>query len=192
MQTPDGSQNRPDSGDVSSESGSSESSAPSEAGSVYLRWKAVFGDGTVPRRRGAASARRRNRTAPGEDPTEPFGPGRDPRGLGTALAQLSTQLGWQSPLAQSELLASWARIAGEETSRHSSPAGITDGILTVRCESTAWATQLRLMRVDIMSAIAAAFPDAGITGVRFLGPDAPSWKRGPRSIPGRGPRDTYG
>ncbi|PZQ74527.1 MAG: DUF721 domain-containing protein, partial [Cutibacterium acnes] len=23
-------------------------------------------------------------------------------------------------------------------------------------------------------------------------PSAPSWKHGPRSVPGRGPRDTYG
>ena len=36
------------------------------------------------------------------------------------------------------------------------------------------------------------FPDADIVSIRFQGPDAPSWKRGPRSIPGRGPRDTYG
>ncbi|MDP4886606.1 MAG: DUF721 domain-containing protein, partial [Aquiluna sp.] len=27
---------------------------------------------------------------------------------------------------------------------------------------------------------------------RFIGPSAPSWKKGPRSVPGRGPRDTYG
>ena len=33
---------------------------------------------------------------------------------------------------------------------------------------------------------------AGIETVRFIGPDTPSWKRGPRAIPGRGPRDTYG
>lgn len=105
---------------------------------------------------------------------------------------LTTKLGWSSPLAKSELLASWSAIVGDETAEHSSPVGIEEGVLTVRCDSTAWATQLRLMRVQIMTHIATTFPDAGIASVRFNGPDTPSWKRGPRSIPGRGPRDTYG
>ena len=65
-------------------------------------------------------------------------------------------------------------------------------MLAVRCDSTAWATQLRLMRTQITTEIANRFPDAGIQSVRFDGPNAPTWKRGPRSIPGRGPRDTYG
>jgi predicted nucleic acid-binding Zn ribbon protein len=72
------------------------------------------------------------------------------------------------------------------------PVGIEDGVLAVRCDSTAWATQLRLMRTKVTTEIALKFPDAGIESVRFDGPNAPSWKRGPRSIPGRGPRDTYG
>ena len=56
----------------------------------------------------------------------------------------------------------------------------------------AWATQLRMMRVEIMTHISVRYPDAGILSIRFQGPNAPSWKKGPRSIPGRGPRDTYG
>ena len=46
--------------------------------------------------------------------------------------------------------------------------------------------------VDLAHAVHLRFPDAGIESVRFEGPNAPSWKRGPRTIPGRGPRDTYG
>ena len=91
-----------------------------------------------------------------------------------------------------ELIASWSEIVGDETSAHSEPIGVEDGVLTVRCDSTAWATQLRLMRTQVTTTIAVRFPAAGIQSVRFEGPNAPSWKRGPRSIPGRGPRDTYG
>ncbi len=105
---------------------------------------------------------------------------------------LATQLGWTSSLAQSDLLSGWQELAGEETAKHAIPEGITDGVLTVRCESTAWATQLRIMRSDLLARIAERFPRADIQSIRFQGPDAPSWKRGPRSIPGRGPRDTYG
>lgn len=158
----------------------------SEASRVYLRFKDVFGDPNAKRSR----ARRRPRDETGS--SVPFGAGRDARGLGDVISSLTMQLGWNSPLAQSELLASWIELAGEETANHSTPAGIDDGILTVHCESTAWATQLRMMRVEIMNHIAVKYPDAGIASIRFQGPNAPSWKKGPRSIPGRGPRDTYG
>jgi predicted nucleic acid-binding Zn ribbon protein len=83
-------------------------------------------------------------------------------------------------------------IVGEETAAHSEPVSIEDGVLSIRCDSTAWATQLRLMRSQVTTTIAERYPEAGIESVRFEGPNAPSWKRGPRSIPGRGPRDTYG
>jgi predicted nucleic acid-binding Zn ribbon protein len=159
---------------------------PSEAARVFLRFKDVFGDPNARRSRG------RKRQPDPQGSSVPFGAGRDPRGLGDTIASLTAQLGWNSPLSQSELLASWREIAGDETANHSSPAGIDEGVLTVHCESTAWATQLRLMRVDIMTHIISKYPDAGIASIRFHGPNAPSWKKGPRSIPGRGPRDTYG
>lgn len=122
----------------------------------------------------------------------PFGLGRDPRGIDDILERLTTRLGWSSPLARADLLASWSELAGIETAEHSTPVGIEEGVLTVHCDSTAWATQLRLMRGQITTRIAQRFPEAGIESVKFDGPNAPSWKRGPRSIPGRGPRDTYG
>lgn len=158
----------------------------SEAAQVYLRFKAIFGDPNMRRSRG----RKRIESIAGS--SIPFGVGRDPHGLGDTISSLTRQLGWNSPLAQSELLASWVELAGEETANHSTPAGIDDGVLTVHCESTAWATQLRLMRNVIMEHVSNRFPDAGIQSIRFQGPNAPSWKKGPRSIPGRGPRDTYG
>ena len=34
--------------------------------------------------------------------------------------------------------------------------------------------------------------DQTVLRVDFRGPQAPSWKKGPRSVQGRGPRDTYG
>lgn len=160
--------------------------ADSESVGVYLRFRRVFGNGSLR----SGDARKRAKHEPGS--TIPFGGGRDPEGLGSIVEALTTKLGWSSPLARSELLASWTEIAGAETAEHSTPAGIEDGVLTVRCDSTAWATQLRLMRVQIMNQIARRYPDAGIDSLRFDGPGAPSWKRGPRSIPGRGPRDTYG
>ena len=157
-----------------------------EARAVYARFRRVFGQP------GATSRDARRRTEKKEGATVPYGKGRDPRGLGDVIDGLANRMGWTSPLAQSELILAWADIAGAETAEHSTPVGVEDGVLTVQCDSTAWATQLRLMKVTITTHIAARYPEAGIQSVRFEGPNAPSWKRGPRSIPGRGPRDTYG
>jgi predicted nucleic acid-binding Zn ribbon protein len=156
-----------------------------ESAEVYQRLKALFG-GSV-----SYSGRRETKAQEPAD-TVPFGIGRDPRGLGSIVDSLTSQLGWTSPLAQSELVASWNDLVGADTAAHSEPVGIEEGVLTVRCESTAWATQLRIMRSELLRHIAERFPAAGIESIRFQGPDVPSWKRGPRSIPGRGPRDTYG
>lgn len=153
---------------------------------VYLRLRQVFGD---PSSRSATARKRKTKK---EGASTPFSPGRDPHGIGDVIDGLASRMGWTSSLAKSELLSSWASIVGEETAEHSEPTGIEDGVLAVRCDSTAWATQLRLMRSQVTTTIAQRYPDAGIESVRFEGPNAPSWKRGPRSIPGRGPRDTYG
>ena len=157
-----------------------------ESLAVYLRLRRVFGNGSAR----SSDARKRAKRDPGS--TMPFGAGRDPEGLGSVVDSLAARLGWSSPLARSELLASWSDLVGPETAEHSTPLSIDEGVLTVSCASTAWATQLRLMRAQIVSRIADRYPEAGIESVRFEGPGAPSWKRGPRSIPGRGPRDTYG
>jgi predicted nucleic acid-binding Zn ribbon protein len=154
---------------------------------VYLRMRALFGE---PGKRSTDARKRAKKSKEGR--STPFGAGRDPRGIDDILDGLTVRLGWTSPLARAELLDSWAELAGAETAQHSEPVAIEDGVLLVRCDSTAWATQLRLMRGQITTSIAKRFPDAGIESVKFDGPNAPSWKRGARSIPGRGPRDTYG
>lgn len=161
-------------------------SRPAEHVAVWERFRRVFGDASSTSR----DARRRSRREPGS--SAPFGDGRDPRGIAEVMDQLTAHLGWNSPLAKSELLASWEELVGAETASHSTPLSIEDGVLAVSCDSTAWATQLRLMRGQILTHIAQRYPDAGIQTLRFDGPGVPSWKRGPRSIPGRGPRDTYG
>jgi len=156
----------------------------SEALRVYLRLKALFG--------GGGGGRRRARREPEESGSLPFAPGRDPASAGGVLDGLIAELGWTGTLSQGELMASWEELVGEATAERSRPVGIENGVLLVQCDSTAWATQLRLMRDELLRQLAERFPDARVESIRFQGPDVPSWKRGPRTIPGRGPRDTYG
>lgn len=157
-----------------------------EAQRVYLRFRAVFGDAS------SRSRDSRRRVARQGAPSQPFGSGRDPKGIADVILDATTEFGWNSSLAQSDLMTAWPEMVGAELAEHSTPVGIDDGTLTVQCDSTAWATQLRLMRAQVTTAILRSYPDAGIESMRFLGPNAPTWKRGPRSVPGRGPRDTYG
>ncbi len=124
--------------------------------------------------------------------SQPFDAGRDPLPIALTLDTIAKDFGWSAKLAHSTLLLRWAELVGPELAEHTTATDCVDGVLLVACDSTAWATQLRLMRNSILAAIALEHPDAGVTSIRFIGPDVPSWKHGFRSVPGRGPRDTYG
>jgi|TARA_B100000989_G_scaffold273675_1_gene232002 predicted nucleic acid-binding Zn ribbon protein len=157
------------------------SSVP-ETIATYLRLRGLAPTARVARRR-------RRRT---DDENEPFTAGRDPKGVADILTDLTREAGWDAQLAREDVVLTWNEVAGAETARHTRPVGFVDGILTVQADSTAWARQLQNMRSQILTEIIRRFPDAGVESVRFIGPDVPSWKWGPRAVPGRGPRDTYG
>lgn len=161
-----------------------------ESLALYARLKGKV-TGT-PRTQISRDALRRRKKARDHEHDTPFSPGRDPQGLGEAIAELTTELGWKPALAQSDLLENWAELVGPDVAERTTPQGITNGVLTVLCESTAWATQLKFMSSDVLTKILQKHPESHITSIRFQGPNAPSWKKGPKSIPGRGPRDTYG
>ena len=124
--------------------------------------------------------------------TRPFEPGRDPISAADSISGVLSDFHWDGKLAEAEVFANWPDIVGEQNASSSHPEALNQGTLIVRCKSTAWATQLRLMQGQILQRLNESFPDAEVTEIRFIGPEAPSWKKGPRSIPGRGPRDTYG
>lgn len=124
--------------------------------------------------------------------SKPFDSGRDPISASSTVDALMHEFRWQSQLEEAELFVRWPEIVGELNAKNTQPENLANGKLTVRCKSTAWATELRLMQTQILDKISSSFPELEIKSISFLGPDAPSWKKGPRSVPGRGPRDTYG
>ena len=140
----------------------------------------------------SASWRRKKRRRRDDDENQPFTAGRDPKGVADVLADLTRESGWDRELAREDVVRAWAEVAGEGTAQHTRPVAFTEGALTVQADSTAWAKQLQLMRAHILTEIVRRFPEAGVETIRFVGPDVPSRKWGPRTIPGRGPRDTYG
>jgi predicted nucleic acid-binding Zn ribbon protein len=105
---------------------------------------------------------------------------------------LAKKRGWSAHVAEGTVLGQWPSVVGAQIADHATPTGLNDGVLSVAAESTAWATQLRMMQAQLLAKIAAAVGNGVVTSLRITGPAAPSWRKGPRHIAGRGPRDTYG
>lgn len=117
---------------------------------------------------------------------------RDPQLLSAEVEQLVRQRGWGEDVLAATVMARWAVFAGPEVAAHVAPVSFEAGVLSVRAESTAWATQLSYMVPDLHARIDEAIGVGVVTSIRVQGPSAPSWKRGLRRAVGRGPRDTYG
>ena len=117
----------------------------------------------------------------------------DPTLISNVLSELIEERDWNSGLAEGTLFATWAQVVGADIARHTTPLSLLDGRLLVQCSSTAWATQLNLVGPSLLETIRSSAPGALVESLDFIGPTAPSWKRGLRTISnGRGPRDTYG
>ena len=147
---------------------------------------------------GAQQRRRRRKrlkpSAPVEQTRSGAGPDdRDPKVLGAALDYLIEAKGWSTDLSVRALLARWPMLVGTTNAAHSWPESYVDAVLTVRAESTVWATSLRTMAPQLVAKLNEQLGDGTVTRVKVLGPQVPSWKKGPLSVrDGRGPRDTYG
>ncbi|WP_062519233.1 DUF721 domain-containing protein [Demequina silvatica] len=147
------------------------------------------------RQRGAtrSSAKRgRKQREEARRATQPYTNGRDPQPMGDAVASLLRRMGWTEQIEVSSVTGRWREVIGDRIADHCEPLGFEEGILTVKASSTAWATQLQMMSGQIRHRINEEFGREIVTELRVLGPTARSWTKGPRSVKGRGPRDTYG
>ncbi len=140
----------------------------------------------------------RKRRAPGQPgngsagSTGSTGSGRDPSLLGDQMDRLLLDRGWNVDVAVGAVMGRWADIVGANVAEHCKPVTFSDGVLTVRADSTAWTTQMRLMSSSILGRLETEVGKDTVTELRVQGPSAPSWNRGPRKSTGPGPRDTYG
>jgi predicted nucleic acid-binding Zn ribbon protein len=137
--------------------------------------------GTAPRRSG-------RRTPAARTP----GDSRDPVPFGAAIQKLVAERGWQDTTTAAGVLANWAQVVGPEIADHCQPVSLLDGELVLVAESTAWATQLRLLTRTLLTRIREHAGEGVATKIVVRGPAQPDWRKGPRRVQGRGPRDTYG
>lgn len=124
-------------------------------------------------------------------PASTYG-GRDPEGVGDVFSRMLAERGWKSPVAIGAVLGRWHEIVGREIAAHCVPESFDADTVLVRCDSTAWATQVRLITPQVLQRFETELGAGVVKKLSVIGPAGPSWRKGGRSLRGRGPRDTYG
>ena len=107
------------------------------------------------------------------------------------MNELVQERDWKSGLSEGEVFVKWKGIVGADIAANTEPIEIKEEKLIVKCASTAWATQLNLIKLQLLQSIQTIAPN--INSLEIIGPNSPSWRKGLRTIKGaKGPRDTYG
>lgn len=185
--------------DPTGKKGSREAAAQDHATEVDAAQAALNRMRTIAKSRGELriARNRLGEKIPPKNKRKPFmdakyGDGRDPQGLGNVVSRLVSDRGWSSPLAVGSVMAQWDALVGPEIAGHCRPESFEATTLHVRCDSTSWATQLRLLSSSLLAKFDQELGQGVVTKIMVLGPAAPSWRKGFRHVKGRGPRDTYG
>jgi predicted nucleic acid-binding Zn ribbon protein len=136
-----------------------------------------------------------NGPVPGEGPQQAprrrarRGRREDPQPLGAAIDGLLAERGWRAAAAVGSVFGRWDQIVGPDLAAHTQPAHYGDGELVVTADSTAWATQLRLLAANLVRRLNEELGDGTVTRVTVRGP-APPRRMGPLRV--RGTRNTNG
>ncbi|WP_245852569.1 DUF721 domain-containing protein [Isoptericola jiangsuensis] len=135
-----------------------------------------------------------SRRSPLAEPhTERKGPGaRDPRTLSDVVGRLLRDKGWTQDVSVGGVIGRWREVVGDQVADHCVPETFEDKVLVVRTDSTAWATQVRMLTPTLLRRLAEEVGEGVVEQVQVLGPAGPSFRRGRRSVRGPGPGDTYG
>ncbi|MDK6259545.1 DciA family protein [Corynebacterium frankenforstense] len=117
---------------------------------------------------------------------------RDVDNVGSLLSREMHRRGWTGHLADGWVSGHWEELVGEKIAQHTRVEMIKETTVFISCDSTSWATNLRYLQRQILQEIARKVGPNVITQLKIFGPKAPSWRKGPLHVKGRGPRDTYG
>lgn len=178
-------------------SGRAQLPQPTEASGVDLARVALRAAKEQARARGAAAQEKKQARRGGGLRSGARADGRDPLPLGAAINRLITERGWETPAAVGGVMGRWPQIVGEHLANHCVPLHYDENpdarVLTVQCDSTAWATQLRLLAPRLMARLNEDLGQGTVRLIKVLGPTGPRKGYGPLRAPGsRGPGDTYG
>ncbi|WKD58443.1 DciA family protein [Corynebacterium caspium] len=113
--------------------------------------------------------------------------------IGSVLSKEIVRRGWTRNIANGWITNNWAELVGPKIAQHTTVQMVKETTLFISCDSTAWATNLRMMQKQILQSIARKVGPNIITELKIFGPNTPhQWRKGPLHIKGRGPRDTWG
>lgn len=148
-------------------------------------------------RYGTAGAARAATTPPPARRTKKKFRTRDPQTLGGVIKQTVDQQGWSQQQAVYRLFDQWSDLVGTSLAEHTKPVayqeeGPETRVLVVQADATVWASSLRMMLPQLQQRFDSELGAGVVTDIKILNPAAPSWRKGPRHVRGRGPRDTYG
>src|SRR5699024_1037543 len=140
----------------------------------------------------ARDVRDRSRGAPGYSGARPDP--RDPQGIGLILRRVLSDLGGNAGMNSGRVLAEWDEIVGERRATDCRPVSFQAGVLLLCAPSAAWARPPRLLARQPVTTIERPGGSHVVAELEVTGPAAAqrSWKKGPRTVTWRGPRDTYG
>lgn len=119
---------------------------------------------------------------------------RDPVTLGAAVDNLIEVNRWGKHAELATVMASWSDIIGSEFAEHVRPVGFDadQAVLILQADSTAWATQTRILSVEILKKIDETVGSGVVASLEIKGPEPVRKPGGKFRVKGRGPRDTYG
>jgi predicted nucleic acid-binding Zn ribbon protein len=91
-----------------------------------------------------------------------------PSPLGGVLDALVARRGWSRRLEGAQVHQRWADIVGPELAAHTEPVRLHGGVLVLRVDSPAWATQVRYLTGDIAGRVNAVLGEGSVERITLV------------------------
>lgn len=88
--------------------------------------------------------------------------------IGDVIANLTGRFADRPQSKARELRLSWVEAVGERVAKHSHPERFMNGVLTVRVDSSPWASELMHMKSQVLASLQKTIPGSKIKDLRFV------------------------
>jgi len=77
----------------------------------------------------------------------------EPKPVGELLSSLVSGRGWEERMRVGRLRDEWASVVGPDVAARSTPVALNAGVLSIRADGAAWATELTLLARSIVAKV---------------------------------------
>jgi predicted nucleic acid-binding Zn ribbon protein len=110
-------------------------------------------------------------------------PWREPSRVGEVLGAVGRRLGLANAVGTGRLWATWRDVVGDAVADHAEPTSLRGGVLRVRADSPAWATEVRYLREEIRQRVNVSLGERLVTEIRvWTGPGKTARRQPPGSV----------